>query len=67
MTENIKSNIRWKNSIHNKYHIGLRTCADYVISQQAISEVSELVVDAKNSYYDKLANKLTDASTGSKI
>ena len=32
-----------------------------------ISEVPELVVDVKSSYYDKLANKLTEPSNSSKI
>ena len=36
------------------------------ILQQAISEVSELVDNAKNNYYDKLANKLSNPSTSSK-
>ena len=35
------------------------------ILQQAISEVSELVDNAKNNY-DKLANKLSNPSTSSK-
>ena len=36
-----------------------RNHADYEILQQAVSEVSGLVDDAKNIYYDMLANILT--------
>ena len=36
------------------------------ILHQAISEVSELVDNAKNNYYDKLANKLSNPLTSSK-
>ena len=43
-----------------------RNHADFDILQQAISEVSELVDNAKNIYYDKLANKLSNPSTSSK-
>ena len=39
--------------------------ADYDILQQAISEVSESVDNAKNNYY-RLANKLSSHSTSSK-
>ena len=42
-----------------------RNHADYDIFQQAISEISELVDNAKNNY-NKLANKLSNPSTGSK-
>ena len=40
-----------------------RNHADYDILQQAISEVSDLVNNPKNNYYDKLANKLSNPST----
>ena len=42
-----------------------RDHADYVILQQAISEVSNLVDNAKNNYY-MFANKLSNPSTSSK-
>ena len=66
MTEYIKSKIHWKICIHNQYVNSSRSHADYDILQQAISEVSELVDNAKNNYYDKLANKLSYPSTSSK-
>ena len=43
-----------------------RNHADYDILQQAISEVSELVDDAKNSYCDIFANKLSNPPNSSK-
>ena len=43
-----------------------RNHTDYDILQQAISEVLELVDNAKNDYYDMLANKLSNSSTSSK-
>ena len=56
---------KMKNSIYNKYNNDSKNCAGSVILKQAISEVSGLVVDAKNSY-DASANKLADPSTSSK-
>ena len=66
MTEYIKSKTHWKKCIYNKYVNSSRNHADYDILQQAISEVLELVDNAKNNYYDKLANKLSNPSTSSK-
>ena len=43
-----------------------RNHADYDILQQSISEVSGLVDNAKNNYYDKSANKLSYLSANSK-
>ena len=43
-----------------------RNHADFDILEQAISEVTELLDNAKNIYYDKLANKLSNPSTSSK-
>ena len=48
--------MKWNNSIYNKYKNNSKHYADWVILQLAISDVSELVVDAKNSC-NKLANK----------
>ena len=47
MTEYTKSNVHWKNCIYNRYVNRSRNHADYKILQQAISEVSELVNDAR--------------------
>ena len=58
-SEYIKSKISWKNCIYNQYVNSSRNHADYEILQQAVSEVSGLVDDAKNIYYDMLANILT--------
>ena len=65
MIEYIKSKIHWKNCIYNQYVNSSRNHADYNILQQAVSEVSELTDNAKNNYYDKLANKLSNPSTSS--
>ena len=58
-----------KNSLEKLHlqliHEQLKNHADYDIFQQAISEISELVDNAKNNY-NKLANKLSKPSTGSK-
>ena len=64
MTEYIKSKIHWKICIYNQYLNSSMNNIDYDILQQAISEVSELVDNAKNNY--KLANKLSNPSTSSK-
>ena len=60
VTEYIKSKTHWKKCIYNKYMNSSRNHADYDILQQAISDVLELVDNAKNNYYDKLANKLSN-------
>ena len=67
MTEYIKSKIHWKNCIYNQYvkTQGIMQIMTYIL-HQAISEVSQLVDNAKNNYYDKLANKLSNPSTSSK-
>ena len=65
ITGYIKSKIHWNNSIYNQYLNSSRNYIDYDILQQAISEVSELVDNAKNNY--KLPNKLSSPSTSSKI
>ena len=66
MTEYIKSKIHWKKFIYKQYVNSSRNHADYDILQQVISEVSELVDDAKSNYDDMLANKLSNPSTSSK-
>ena len=66
MTEYIKSKIHWKNCIYNQYVNSSRNHADYDILQQAVSEFSELADNAKNNYYDELANKLSNPSISSK-
>ena len=62
MTEYIKSKIHWKKCIYNKYMNSSRNRADYVILQQVISEVSELIEDTKNNYYD-MSNPSTSSKT----
>ena len=62
MTEYIKSKIQCY--IRIVQEIMRRLC---LLTFYIISEVPELVVDVKSSYYDKLANKLTEPSNSSKI
>ena len=62
MTKYIKLKIHWKNCINNQYMNSSRNHTDYDISKHAISEVPELVDNAKNNYY-MLANKLPNPST----
>ena len=59
MTEYIKSKIHWKNCIYNQYVNNSRNHVDYDILQQ-------LLDNAKNNYYDKLANKLSNPPASSK-
>ena len=66
MIEFIKSKIPWKNCIYNQYANSSRTHGDYEILQEAISEVSVLVDNAKNKYYYKKTNKLSNPSTSFK-
>lgn len=53
--------------VYNEYKKSSKSYTNYIIIQQAILEVLELPVDDKRNYYDKLANKLIEPSTSSKI
>lgn len=53
--------------VYNKCKKSSKSQTNYIIIQQAILEVLELAGGGKRNYYDKVANKLTEHSTSSKI
>ena len=64
MTEKLKSKIKWKDKAYRDYLKTGKTEADYV--HHAISEVSQLISESKDKYYNKLAMKLNNPKTSSK-
>ena len=66
MTDFIKSKIEWRNNIYKTFQNSSKNLAEYNILQQAISEVSDLIYEKKNDYYNALAKKLSDPKTSSK-
>ena len=64
MIDFIKSKIEWRNSIYKTY--SSKNLAEYNTLQQAITEVSHLIYEKKNDYYNALARKLSDLTTSSK-
>ena len=57
MTDFIKSKIEWQNNIYKTFQNSSKNLAEYNILQQAISEVSDLIYEKKNNYYNALAKK----------
>ena len=64
MTEFIKLKIQQHNSIYKNYH--QKNCLDYEILQSEIENVASIISERKSDYYNKLAQKLINPSTGSK-
>ena len=66
MTDFIKSVIEWRNNIYKTLQNSFKNLAEYNILQHAISEVSDLIYQKKNDYYNTLTKKLSDPKTSSK-
>ena len=66
MTEFIKLKIQWQNSIYKTFQNSSKNLAEYNTLHQAIIEVSDLIYEKKNDYYNALAKKLLDPTTSSK-
>ena len=58
--------IEWRNSIYKTFQNSSKNLAEYNTLQQAITEVSDLIYEKKNDYYNALANNLSDLTTSSK-
>ena len=61
-----KSKTEWQNSIYKTFQNSFKNLAEYNKWQQAITEVSDLIYEKKNDYYNALAKKLSDPTTSSK-
>ena len=56
----------WRNNIYKTFQNSSKNLAEYNTLQQAISEVSDLIYEKKNDYYNAVAKKLSDPETSSK-
>ena len=66
MTDFIKLKIEWRNNIYKTFRNSSTNLTEYQTLQQAITEVSDLIYEKKNDYYNALANNLSDLTTSSK-
>ena len=66
MTDFIKLNVDWRNSIYKTFLNSSKNLAEYNTLQQAIIEVSDLQYKKKNDYHSALAKKLSDPTISSK-
>ena len=67
MTQDLKSQINWHSNVYQEYHRKTNHSADdFIFLENVISEVSELIFNRKNVYYNQLAQKLNDPKTSLK-
>ena len=66
MTDFAKSKIERRNSVYKTFQNSYKNLAEYNTLQQAIIEVSDLIYEKKNDYYNALAKKLSDPKTSSR-
>ena len=66
MTEKLKEKIKWKLKVYRDFLKNGKTEADYMHVHHAITEVSQLVLEIKYKYYNKLSMKLNNSKTSSK-
>ena len=66
-TQYLKSQINWHNNVYQEYHRKWNHSANgFIFLENVISEVSDLIFNRKNVYYNQLAQKLNDPKTSSK-
>ena len=58
MTEYLKKKIKWHNKIYAEYLNGQNETVDYIMLQNVIAEVAELVCKSTDDYHKQLASKL---------
>ena len=66
MTDFIKLKIEWRNNIYKTFRNSSKNLAEYQTLEQAITEVSDLIYEKKNDYYNALAKNLLEPTTSSK-
>ena len=67
MTKKLKEKIKWKHKVCRDYLKNGKTEADYMYVHHAISEVSLIISESKDKYYNKLTFKFSNPKTSSKI
>ena len=58
--------MKWKHKVYRDYLKNGKTEAGYMYLHHAITEVSQLISESKDNYYNKLAMKLNNPKTSSK-
>ena len=66
MTEKLKEKIKQKHKVYRDYLKNGKTEADYMYVHHAITEVSQLISESKDKYYNNLVIKLNNPKTSSK-
>ena len=67
MIQYLKRQINWHDNVYQEYHRKRSHSADdFIFVENAISEVSELICNRKNIYYNQLSKKLNDPKISSK-
>ena len=66
MTEKIKEKIKWKHKVYRDYLKNRKTKADYMFVHHGITEVSQLISESKDKYFNKLSIKLNNPKTSFK-
>ena len=66
MTEKLKEKIKWKHKVCRDYLKNGKTDADYMHVHRAVTEVSQLISESKDKYYNKLSMRLNNPKTSSK-
>ena len=65
MKQYLKSQINWHNNVYQEFHRKRNHSADFIFLENVISEVSDLILNRKNEYYNQLAQKLNNPKTSS--
>ena len=66
MTEKLKEKIKQKHKVYRDYLKNCKTEEDYMYVHHAITEVSQLISESKDKYYNNLVMKLNNPKTSSK-
>ena len=66
INDNIKNEIKWKNSMDKNYKRNSKKTEDYELLTKTVSEVSQLIEKSKDEYYYRLGKQLDDPSTSAK-
>ena len=62
----LKSQINWRSNVYQEYHRKRNSANDFIFLENVKSEVSDLIFNRKNVYYNQLAQILNDHKTRSK-
>ena len=62
----IKKKIKWERKVYRDYLKNGKTEADYMYVHHAVTELSQLISESKDKYYNILAMKINNSKTSSK-